>query len=300
MSSFSEARLVCRPALASDAQDVLEFTKYIWEGHDYIKYVWTDWFADPQGLLAVAQYGPHAVGTAKVSLISPDQWWLEGLRVDPNYQGLKIGSHLHEYMDAWWLKYGRGTIRLMTSSQRVQVHHLCDRSGYTKVGEVLGFRSPTPHSAAPQTGQPTDLSPAVLEDLPAAVAFAASQSAHLLGLMDSGWRFSMPDAITLARSADAGRLYWWRARSGLLVTWEDDEDEGRVLAIGLAAIDQPSRLPDLLRDVSSLAVQEGFAYAHWLAPLDDSVQAALHQAGYETDWDHTAFLYAKPHPTASA
>ena len=140
--SLSAPHVVCRPALPLDAPDVLEFTKFIWDGHDYIQYVWKDWFADPQGLLAVAQYGPHAVGMAKVTLLSPGQWWLEGLRVDPKFQGLKIGSHLHEYMDAWWLKHCDGTLRLMTSSQRVQVHHLCERTGFAKIAEVTGYDAP--------------------------------------------------------------------------------------------------------------------------------------------------------------
>ena len=102
--------------------------------------MWQEWLDDPQGLLATAQYGLHAVGIAKVTHLSPGQWWLEGLRVDPKFQGLKIGSHLHEYMDRWWLRHGDGIIRLMTSSERVQVHHLCERTGYTKIGEVADYR----------------------------------------------------------------------------------------------------------------------------------------------------------------
>ena len=140
MPSYSDPVLVCRPALPSDTDDVLEFTKFIWEGHDYIKYVWHEWLDDPQGLLATAQYGSHAVGIAKITLLSAGQWWLEGLHVDPKFQGLKIGSHLHEYMDRWWLRHGDGILRLMTSSERVQVHHLSERTGYTKTGEVADYR----------------------------------------------------------------------------------------------------------------------------------------------------------------
>jgi hypothetical protein len=90
--SFSSPVPVCRPALPLDKADVLEFTKFIWDGHDYIRYVWDDWLADPRGILAVVEYGGHAVGLGKVSYVAQGQWWLEGLRVDPRYQGLKIGS----------------------------------------------------------------------------------------------------------------------------------------------------------------------------------------------------------------
>jgi GNAT superfamily N-acetyltransferase len=127
--NFSSPVVVCRPALPRDTADVLEFIKFIWNGHDYVKYTWADWLADPQGILAVAEYGGHAVGLAKVTLLAPGQWWLEGFRVDPNFQGLKIGSHIHKYIDAWWLEHGDGTVRLMTNAQRVQVQHLSEKFG---------------------------------------------------------------------------------------------------------------------------------------------------------------------------
>lgn len=317
--SFAEPRVVCRPALPSDTADVLEFTKAIWEGHDYIQYVWPDWLADPHGLLIIAQYGPHAVGMAKVSLISPGQWWMEGLRVDPKFQGLKIGSHLHEYMDAWWTDHGNGTIRLLTSSERVQVHHLCQRTGYSKVGEVFGYRFPPGEPAtAPIEGHnpgilpQTDVArgsdvrtstadvehafrPAPLVDVSVATAFASSHPSYPNGLMDSGWRFSTPDDAILGKRLELGRLHWWRDRRGLLATWQDDEEDGRVLAIGLAAVAEPSLLPDLLRDVGRLAAQESFTYVHWLAPMDAAVQAALQQAGYVSDWEQSGYIFEKHH-----
>jgi GNAT superfamily N-acetyltransferase len=79
----------------------LAFTKRIWEGRDYIHLVWDEWLADPRGVLVSAQFGARLVGIAKITPVFPGQWWLHGLRVDPDYQGRKIASHLHEYMDDW-------------------------------------------------------------------------------------------------------------------------------------------------------------------------------------------------------
>ena len=139
--SFSSPVVVCRPALPSDKADVIEFTKFIWDGHDYIQYVWDEWLADPEGILAAAEYGGHCVGLAKVSLLAPGQWWLQGLRVDPKFQDLKIGSHLHRYVDEWWLEHGDGVVRLMTGSKRVKVHHMSEKLGYTKILEVKEFET---------------------------------------------------------------------------------------------------------------------------------------------------------------
>jgi len=299
--TFDDPRLVCRPALSSDSADVLEFTKRIWEGEDYIKDVWQDWLHDPCGVLVVAQYGSHAVGMAKVTFISPGQWWLEGLRVDPAHQGLKIASHLHEYTNTWWLENGDGVVRLMTSSERVQVHHLCERTGYARCGEVISYRSfPLSRGARSQAVRQPDTSAAfqaVPEDqVPPALAFASAHLDHANGLMDSGWRFSAPARDALGRSAAHSHLHWWRGRQGLLSNFEDEQDGEPFLAIGFAAIAQLSSLSNLLRDASSLALLQGYTGVCWLAPAQEPVQTALRNAGYTTEWEHTGFLYARPHP----
>jgi len=305
MPSFSDPRLVCRPALPSDTDDVLEFTKLIWEGHDYIKYVWREWLDDPQGLLAAAQYGLHTVGIAKVTLLSPGQWWLEGLRVDPQYQGLKVGSHLHEYTDHWWSSHGDGVIRLMTSSERVQVHHLSERTGYTKVGEVAKYCSQDSEGlgghpvkqVGPAQGE-SAFEPVAADRLGSVLEFASSHLSHSNGLMDSGWRFSTPDQATLQDSARRGHLHWWDNRQGLLATFEDEEDGARILSISFAAIAQTASLSGLLRDTIDLAREKRFAAVHWLAPVESGVQAALREAGYVLEWEGTGYLYAKSHPSA--
>jgi len=226
-------------------------------------------------------------GMAKVTLLSPGQWWLEGLRVDPKFQGLKIGSHLHEYMDAWWLAHGGGTLRLMTSSQRLQVHHLCDRTGYTKVAEVIGYDAP----ALDETLHAFEgIGP---DDVQAAAQFAASHASHLSALMDSGWRFAAPDEPALLDQARQQRLFWWRGRTALFTYWEDEDDLR--LGVGLLAADSQI-LADLLMDARRLAAAKHLVSVRWHAPAGDTVQPALKAAGFVTDWDASAYLYAKPHP----
>jgi GNAT superfamily N-acetyltransferase len=286
-SNFFSPAVVCRPALPSDAADVLEFTKFIWEGHDYIKYVWDDWLTDPKGILAVAQYGGHAVGLGKLTLLADGQWWLEGLRVDPKFQGLKIGSHIHEYLDNWWKQQG-GAVRLMTSSERVQVHHLCERMGYDKLGEVKSY------SAEAQAGDDA-FKPVRVDEVRQALEFAAARLPAFNGLMDSGWRFSEPDATVLKQKAEGGKLWWWQTASenaGLLACWEDDDDGVKVLGVGFAVV-SPELLKALLADAPRLAHRLGYARVLWLAPVKPWIEAALTGSGYSSEWDGSAYLYGK-------
>jgi len=286
MPSFSSPQIVCRPALPSDAADVLEFTKFIWDGHDYIKYVWHDWLADPHGLLVVAQYGGHAVGLGKITLLAPGQWWLEGVRIDPKYQGLKIGSHLMEYMDEWLQENGYRVVRYMTSSERFQMHHLGGRLGYKKIGEVRSYQAPALEDSI------NAFTAAPIQQVAQAVEFSSLHLAHARGLMDSGWKFSAPDTATLENKAHQEKLFWWHGRDGLFTYWADEEDGEKTLGIGIAACEM-NALADMLMDIRRLAHARGFVSVIWLAPVKGEVETALKNAGFTTDWDTTGFLYEK-------
>ena len=135
--SFSSPQVVCRPALPRDHADIAEFCKGIWEGGDYVPDVWQHWFKDPHGLLVTAEFKGHAIGCAKLSLIDEGQWWLEGVRVDPNHQGLKVGSRMHYYLTDWWAEHCDGTLRLLTENPAME--HLCLKTGYVKTQELRGY-----------------------------------------------------------------------------------------------------------------------------------------------------------------
>ena len=189
--TFTSPQVVCRPALPRDTADVLEFCKGIWDGQDYIQYVWDAWLGDADGPLITAEYGGRAVGVSKISHVSQGQWWFEGFRVDPKLQGLRIGSHLHEYVDQWWLEHGDGYVRLMTSSQRVKVHHLCEKTGYHKIAEVVSY-----YESTPLDGSTDAFRPVTPGEVKAALEFTLKNPIlQMTGLMDDVWRQVTPNEI---------------------------------------------------------------------------------------------------------
>ncbi len=289
--TFSSPVVVCRPALPRDTADVNRFCKFIWDGHDYVPYIWPEWLADPHGQLVVAEYAGHAVGLAKVTLLAPGQWWLEGFRVDPQFQGFKIGTHINQYLNDWWLAHGDGVVRLMTGSERVQVHHLSEKLGYTRIGFV------EKHSATALAQASDAFRPVKAGELPQAVAFARHSRSLTLshGLMDLGWQFLAPDEPTLAGFVEQTHLWWWRGKGGLLAAQEDEDAGQRSLYLCLLAC-QTEDLPDLLQDARRLAAQLDYQSACWVAPQGQMVLEALKQAGYELEWDHPGVLYQRPHP----
>lgn len=292
---------VCRPALLKDTADVLDLTKDIWEGHDYVPYVWHEWLEDHTGLLAVAEYGGRVVGLGKLTQLDAGQWWLEGLRVHPNYQGQGIGSRLHDYALAHWERNDGGSLRLATASFRKSVHHLCDRTGFEKVAEFTIYRSEPLFGGFQGGVDPfTSMSP---DEAATALEFArnAPSTALSAGLMDLGWQWAAPSDSLLKAAGERGHALWWRREDsgpqGLLLIHEDEEDEedeweGIRSRIELLA----GRMDDLtamLSDYRRLAAGLSLDRADWMAPVDQNLAPHLEAAGFRRDWEHTLYLYAK-------
>jgi GNAT superfamily N-acetyltransferase len=287
MKKFSTPVVVIRPALPHDKADVFEFTKFIWDGHDYVGHVFPRWLEDPQGQLLVAEYAGHAIATGKVTLAAPGQWWLEGFRVDPKFQGLKVGSQLDAASNEWWDEHGDGTLRLLTSSKRVQVHHLSERRGFVRVGEVFGYE-------AEPLDEPTEaFLPLELKDVEEAVAYC--QRAAPERLMNLGWKFVAPNADSLRSTAEAGLAWWWHGRGGILLAWENDGEDAASLTVGFEACADGERV-ELLRDFRSLASARGAVVAGWMNVVNEVAIQSLAAAGYAREWQDAGYLYERIHP----
>ncbi len=287
---FTTPRLVIRPALPLDTQDVLEFTKYIWDGDDYIPYVWHDWLNDPEGELFVAEYAGHAAGLGRLTHLAPGQWWMEGLRADPKHHGHGIGSRMHNFLVARWLEYGDGFLRLVTTSTRPKVHHLCDRSGFTKKGEYSFFD-------APALDEPDSFQPVHEKEISSAVEFAQRSASMSMqsGLVNIGWKYVTPNEKSLSEAVQKNLVCWWLEEQGLLTYWDDENPDGeKVFVIGMVAC-AADAIPDLLTDARRLSASRGYTSIAWLAPLHPELQQGLAAAGFKRDWDEEMYLYEKKH-----
>jgi len=286
--------IVCRPALPQDTPDVIELTRTIWEGRDYVPRAWHDWLADYNGLLAAAEYGGRVVGVAKLTNMGDDEWWLQGLRVHPQHQGRGVASHLHDYVLAWWERHAGGVLRLATSSERVQVHHLCARTGFDKIGELVQYAAPA-LNAGEISWQPVHS-----EQVGEAHAFVVESplTAIMSGLMDLGWVWVTATAARLAELAAAGQVYWWRDKGTPrgVVSWLEDEGQaGKYARLQLVACDLEA-LDKLLVAVRRLVGAHGLERVVWIVPEEDQLFSILERAGFLLDWDHPLFLFQKTKP----
>lgn len=294
ITTYTNPRVVIRPTLPSDTPDVLEFCKTIWDGNDYIPYVWSEWLADPRGILFTAEYAGHAVGIARVTHLAPKQWWFEGLRVNPEFHDKKIGSDIHEYITDWWLKNGDGIVRLWTNSKRVKVHHLCERLGFVHTQEVIFY-------AATPLDEPVDSFVSARDnEIPEMTEFALRSTSLPIagGMMDMGWQPVVPNEETFRDTIARGEgtFLWWHGRRGLIGLWEDDDEAAMHPMVGLAACEVED-LPALLLDIRRLTSRDGRHKVVWNAYISPELESILNSSGFIRESDHSNFQFEKIHPT---
>jgi GNAT superfamily N-acetyltransferase len=301
-SHSKRIRVDCRPALESDTPAMLELTALIWEGSDYVPKVWAEWLADPNGRLLVAEYQGRLVGLVKLSRLAEDDWWLQGLRVHPEFEGRGVAAQLHDAALQVWQEIGQGTLRLATASFRLPVQHLCDRSGFHKVGEFTPFAVTTSliePIEARLSSQLADLAeaftPLKTKELAEALSYALpSESLRLnYGQIDMAWEFAPLRLEYLVQSSAQGRAWWWRDRRGLLAVYEDQDNQGTSTLMPQFVACELAALADCLVDFHRLAQAKGYTKAAWLVALQPSLAPALQAAGFQRDWEHALFLYEK-------
>lgn len=125
-----EPRLVVRRARSKDRDAVLAMSAKIWGGTDYLPLVWDTWLKDPNGLLLTATLDGRPVGVSKISVLSPGEIWLEGLRLDPDLHGRGLVRQINRASFREMAKFNPRSVRYSTGAGNAPSRHL---------GEIRGF-----------------------------------------------------------------------------------------------------------------------------------------------------------------
>ncbi len=280
--------VVCRPALLKDTEAVMELCSHIWDGGDYIPQVWDEWLADPDGMLGVAELHGRVAGVFKLTKFKVDEWYMEGLRVHPDFQGMGVASHIHEYILETWKLMGSGIIRLTTGSYNLKVHRMCEQTGFKRITEFIPYRAP---SLAEGTSSFVRLE---IGEGSQALDFVLGNPVHALSsrLINLGWVYADPQIKHIGEAAKDGRAWWWRDGLGFISIWEDDEDEERSPGIQLIACPL-GELGVLLMDYRRLMGGLGYKTAGWTVPNRLEVIPAVEKVGFERRWDVSLYIFER-------
>jgi RimJ/RimL family protein N-acetyltransferase len=118
-----------------DYEDIIDISKSIWDGTDYLPTVFHKWVDDSGYFLgAVDTSNNKVIATTKFSILLDGTGWLEGLRVHVDYRGLKIARELSERIlniAQEYLKEGRiNKIAFATYIENVESITLMKKLGF--------------------------------------------------------------------------------------------------------------------------------------------------------------------------
>ncbi|MBV9279620.1 MAG: GNAT family N-acetyltransferase [Chloroflexi bacterium] len=281
-------RLRIRPALPSDRPAMLEITRGVWEGTDYVPYVWDSWLGDPGGSVAVACLDGRPVGLQH-QWVQPDgTCWLEGIRVAGALERQGIAQALVEYGVQWARERDCPAVRLSTWSGNPASGRAAEKRGLAVIASYVPLRAnPDSASAADRSVRlalPSDLEQ-VEDFLVRAVARGRAGEFY-----SEGW--------TLYRLA-RDRLRLLLATNGVIVAG-DGEIDGLAIAtlaqpfttlrVGFLA-GSPEAVTALAGGIRRGAAEAGIVQiAAFLVP-DEALLAAAGHAGFERRADSYLLLH---------
>jgi ribosomal protein S18 acetylase RimI-like enzyme len=204
-----------RPVQPADKDRIIAFTFNTWgdKEDDYIKDVFDDWLADPHGEFTAAVLDEKVVGIAKLTAMGDDEWWFEGLRIDPAYRRQGIASEFNRYHVELARRLGGKVIRYMTGSGNVGSQAIGARAGFQHIITYTAHLTEASNVAP----LPILLS---LDDVPALTRWIDSPlMRYLHGVYRAAWSAKTLTEAELRRVVEAQLAYSVKDEQGHLVAW---------------------------------------------------------------------------------
>ncbi len=279
---------VLRPAQPRDKEDVQRICAQVWDGHDYVPEVWEEWLADSEGELTVVERKGQVVGLAKLTRLIEDEWWLEGLRVDPAWRRLGLARLLLNHHLALARRVGRGILRFGTASHVLAVHKNAAKEGFRHVATLVPYRADPLPGPCPLHCLGADDLEAAWELISTSPIFQAAG-----GLYDRGWQWVRLTRERLAGHIADGNVWGLKTENrlgALAILFSSTHGDEKRLSVGYIT-GETTAVAALFWGLRTLVGREEADYLTVKAPLYPPLIEALEAAGAVRSWEHDLWLF---------
>jgi GNAT superfamily N-acetyltransferase len=119
---------------ALDRNDVIEISRHVWEGHDYLPSVADRWLRDPNSHFIGVEVQGHIVAVGNLEVIEDGRTgWMEGLRVHPDFRGRGFAKDITRYFVEKAELLGLQRLRYTTSATNVASLKLAKMNGFSRI-----------------------------------------------------------------------------------------------------------------------------------------------------------------------
>jgi|MTBAKSStandDraft_2_1061841.scaffolds.fasta_scaffold02170_11 hypothetical protein len=119
-----------------DKEDVRKMVETLWEGHDYLPFLFDSWVKDGKGLFVAVEYGERLAGCAKLTWLTDKDAWLEGLRSDMELKARGIGRATLDYLMPGLAARNPETVRFATYWGNIGSIKNSERFGFIREKEL--------------------------------------------------------------------------------------------------------------------------------------------------------------------
>ena len=282
--------MTIRPARPGDRPAMERICAHTWEWGDYIPEAWDEWLADEQGLSIVGELEGRVVALSRITFQAPDQIWLEGMRVDPEYRRRGIAGQFLDHSIAFARERGARVVRLGTSYHNAPVHTLTAQAGMVRVGAyLLWIADPLPGGPDPAflSAGHADQVRAFLRDSPV--------MAHTHGLYSAHWAWQELSPARIDQFLEAGQFAARLAPDGRLVALAvlHPDPEYKELWLSFAG-GEATAVTELATAVRGYAARLGAEKVQVMVPDLEWLRDALGEAGYGSgDWEGELWIFER-------
>jgi len=271
-----------RPVRPADRDRIVEMTKDVWGGHDYLPEVFDDWVADAASAFEALEIDGVVVGVQRLRPYAHGLVWYEGLRVASSHRRRGLARAMLISAIAEAKEQGHREMRLATGN--VDAVPLFESVGFEKLVDVRWWRGSRVEGGEsariPGAAEAEKLWPGIARS--PGIELYHGVVADFNGARDLG-------SAELAGLAESGMLRVGpgsRAVAGLRRPWGDNIAVGFIAGSGGA-------LRDLLMALRFEADADGLDDVVVTLPRDHPAADDLRATGYDfaNDDDH-AYIYA--------
>jgi N-acetylglutamate synthase-like GNAT family acetyltransferase len=119
---------------SSDLKAILEISRHVWDGHDYLPAVAEQWLHSPRSRFYGVEVDGHVVAVGNLEFIEDGSTgWMEGLRVHPDYRGKGLANNLTQHIVQEAEQFGVKRLRYTTSARNAASLKLAKMAGFSKI-----------------------------------------------------------------------------------------------------------------------------------------------------------------------
>ncbi len=270
-----------RMAAQDDKARILEISSKIWEGNDFIEFVFDEWVKDQEGEFTLGEKDGVIVGFAKYTKHSDSVAWLEGIRVDENYANQGFGKAITQYFISRARSEGVESIGLSAYVGSKESIHIAEGLGFRKDG-YFTYGSKVLESTDTIAKGPIT----VVNIMSTATAWdlITRGNAYYMsnGYISYGWTFRKATYELVDRLVKENCVYGvlrdGKISSVMILTEDSHKDGG--LNIGFIDGDMAS-MKELVDFAEYKSFESGMKYYEIMAPMDEKLINVLEFNNFE-------------------